>query len=85
MKESRKIWQKEYRDAMGDLIEALDKEREKQGITIYQFGRMVKSNGSWWHNILRSRAAMLDSFLKACDNLNIEITLTDADGNNIVW
>ena len=67
------------------LIDALDAERVRQGLTKRDLNDLIgRSISVWWH-VIGDHGGSLDTFLGALDALNIEMTLTTVDGENLSW
>ncbi len=64
------------------LINALDKERIRQGLTRNDLSYQCGGHDIWSAAVLRG-STTLKTFLRVCDKLDVEIVLVNKEGINI--
>lgn len=65
------------------LINALDKERIRQGLTKTDLAHKYGAGHDSWSAAVSRGSTTLKTFLKVCDKLDVEIVLVNKDGVNI--
>lgn len=63
------------------IVDAIDDEREKQGISKCQFSRAIGNHRGLWQQIKVRGCANLDTIARACDVLGVDIVLVDREGS----
>ncbi len=65
------------------LIDALEGERQRQGMTKEQLSMAASNNMNTWGGTLKRGGTLLRTFCAVCEALDVEIVLVNREGVNI--